>query len=132
MLQQVAYMVIRSTKQAAAEVWVPGKAIALFLVASQSEIWGAFSRGIFNIKKQCYNNCEEKTLWENTKRNASWLTRFGGVLCVVKDKHITGGGLGGNYAWILGHVSGSVHFPLMIDLDLNFNFPTYRTKASKF
>lgn len=36
MLQQVAYMVIRSTKQAATEVWVPGEAIAFFLVASQS------------------------------------------------------------------------------------------------
>lgn len=51
MLGQVAYMVIRSTEEAAAEVWVPREAVALLLVASQAQIWVAFSRRVFNINK---------------------------------------------------------------------------------
>lgn len=58
-------------------------------------------------------------------------TRLGGVFCIIKDQHITSRGLGGNDAGILGHVTGSVHFSLMVDFDLNFNLPTYRPKASK-
>lgn len=59
------------------------------------------------------------------------LTRFGGVLCIIEDQHITGGGLGGNDARILRHVAGPVHFSFMVDLDLNLYFATYRPKASK-
>lgn len=135
-LQHVAYMVIGSTEQAAAEVWVPGEAIALFLVASQSQIWGALSRRIFNINKiSVTKTVLETTLVENSSEKcvlAVILTRFGGVLCVIKDQHVASGGLGGNDAWILRHVAGSVHFPLMVDLDLNLDLPTYRPKASKF
>lgn len=43
-------MVIRSTEQVAAEVWVPGEAVAFFLVASQPQIWCALSRRIFSKK----------------------------------------------------------------------------------
>ncbi len=55
----------------------------------------------------------------------SILTRFGGVLCVIKDQHVTGGGLGGNDARILRHVAGSVNLALVVDLDLNLYLPTY-------
>lgn len=58
-------------------------------------------------------------------------TRFGGVFCIIKDQNIASRCLGGNDAGILGHVTGSVHFSLMVDFDLNFNLPTYRPKASK-
>lgn len=58
-------------------------------------------------------------------------TRFGGVLCVVKDQHVARGGLGGNDARILRHVARSVNFSLMVDLDLNLYLPAYRSKASK-
>lgn len=58
-------------------------------------------------------------------------TRLGGVLCVVKDQHVTGGGLGGDDARILRHVAGSVHFPFVINLDFNLYLPTYRSKTSK-
>lgn len=67
-----------------------------------------------------------------TKRFSSCKpTRLGGVLCVIKNQHITGRGLGGNDARILRHVAGSVHFSFMVDLDLNLYFPTNRAKASK-
>lgn len=48
MSRQVSYVVIRSTKETATKVWVPWEAIALLLVAPQTEIWGAFSRRVFN------------------------------------------------------------------------------------
>lgn len=54
--------------------------------------------------------------------NPTWL---GGVLCIIKDQHVTGGGLGGDDARILGHVAGSVYFSLMVDFDLNLNLTTY-------
>jgi len=47
------------------------------------------------------------------------------VLVVVEDQHVTGGGLGGDDAVVLGHVAGSVDFSLVIDLDLNLNLPAY-------
>lgn len=53
------------------------------------------------------------------------------MLCVIKNQHVTGGGLGGDDAGILGHVAGSVHFSFMVDLDLNLYLSTYRPKASK-
>lgn len=48
-------MVIRSTEQTAAEVWVPGQTIALFLVASQTQIRGALSRWIY-VRKETTTN----------------------------------------------------------------------------
>ena len=44
-------MVIRSTEQTATQVWVPRQAIALFLVATQTQIRGALSRWIY-IRKE--------------------------------------------------------------------------------
>lgn len=52
----------------------------------------------------------------------TWLR---GVLIVVEDQNIRGGSLGGNDAVILGHVAGSVHLSLVVDLDLDLYFPTY-------
>lgn len=45
-------MVIRSTEQASAEVWVPGEAVSLFLMTSQTQIWGALSRRVFKRKQE--------------------------------------------------------------------------------
>lgn len=59
------------------------------------------------------------------------LTRLGGMLCVIKYKHVAGGSLCGNDAGILRHVAGSVYFSLMVYLNLNFYFSTYRAKTSK-
>lgn len=53
------------------------------------------------------------------------------MLCVIKDQHVAGGGLCGNDAGILRHVAGSVHFTLVVDLDLNLNLPAYGSKASE-
>lgn len=58
-------------------------------------------------------------------------TRFRGVLCVVKDQHVAGGGLSGDDARVLRHVAGSVHLTLMVYLDLNLYLPTDRSKTSK-
>lgn len=52
MSQQFAYMIIRSTEQAAAEICIPGEAISLLLVTSQTQIWGAFSRWVYSINKK--------------------------------------------------------------------------------
>lgn len=127
-------MVIRSAEQAAAEVWVPGEAIALLLVSSQTQIGGAFSRRIFSINKiNVTKTCAETTLLKTLQkmRFVCKPTRLWGVLCVIKDQHVAGGGLGGNDARILRHVAGSVNFSLVVDLDLNFYLPTYRPKASE-
>lgn len=59
------------------------------------------------------------------------LTRFGRVLCVIEDQHVTGGGLGSNNAGILRHVAGSVHLPFVVNLYLNLDLAAYRPKASK-
>lgn len=52
-------------------------------------------------------------------------TRFGWVLCVIKDQHITGRSLGSNYAGVLGHVASPVHLSFMVNLNLNLNLATY-------
>lgn len=43
---------------------------------------------------------------------------------VVKDQHVAGWGFGGNDAGVLGHVAGSVHLSLMVDLDFNLYLTT--------
>lgn len=83
-----------------------------------------------NLKQQGSKNSAETTLQRGV--TAAALTRFGGVLCVVEDQHVAGRGLGGDDARILRHVAGSVHFSLVVDLDLNLDLPTYRPKAAKF
>ena len=52
------------------------------------------------------------------------LTWFRGVFCVIEHQHVTGGGLGGDDAGVLGHIAGSVHFSLVVDLDFNLDFTT--------
>jgi hypothetical protein len=47
------------------------------------------------------------------------------VLGVIKDKHVTGWGLGSNDAGVLRHASSSIHFALVINLDLNLDFAGY-------
>lgn len=47
------------------------------------------------------------------------------MLSVVEDQHVRGGSLGGNDAGVLGHVAGSVHLSLVVDLDLDLYFPAY-------
>lgn len=53
------------------------------------------------------------------------------MLCVIEDQYVASRRLGGNDAGVLRHVAGSVHFPLVVDLDLNLDLSTYRPKASK-
>lgn len=53
------------------------------------------------------------------------LTRFGWVFGVVEHQHVGGGGLGGDDAGVLWHVSGSVHFSFVIDFDLNFDLSAH-------
>lgn len=53
-------------------------------------------------------------------QSPTWLRR---VLGVVKDQHIGCGRLGGDDEGVLGHVTGSVHLPLVVDLDFNLDFP---------
>lgn len=52
-------------------------------------------------------------------------TWFGGVLGVVENEHVAGGGLGGDDAGVLGHVPGPVHLSLMVNLNLNLNLPAH-------
>lgn len=54
------------------------------------------------------------------------------MLCVVKNKHITGWSLCCNDARVLGHVPSPIYFSFMVDFDFYFNFPTDRAKTSKF
>lgn len=58
-------------------------------------------------------------------------TRLGRMLRVIEDQHVTCGSFGCNDARILGHVAGSVHLSLVVDLDFNLNLSAYRSKASK-
>lgn len=62
-------MVIRRTEQIATDVRVPGEAVALFLVASQPQIWVALSRRVYNMNQ--INNISIKwrdnTRWERLK-----------------------------------------------------------------
>ena len=67
----------------------------------------------------------------STKRWSSLPTWLGWMLGIVEDQHITGGGLGGDDAGVLGHVAGTVYLPFMVDLDLNLYLTTHWPKASK-
>ncbi len=57
--------------------------------------------------------------------------RLGGVLGVVEDEDIAAWSLGGNDARVLGHVAGPVHFPLVIDLDLNLDLAGDAAESAK-
>lgn len=60
-------MVIRSTEQTATEVWVPGQTIALFLVASQTQIRGALSRWIYVRKESLINPGNDHSLYSQQR-----------------------------------------------------------------
>ncbi len=85
--------VIRTTDEVALHERTPGKAVALSLVSSQSQIWIAVVVG--------------------------WLGR---VLAVVKDIHLSADGLGGNHEGVLGHVARSIDLTLMVDLLNHLDF----------
>lgn len=54
------------------------------------------------------------------------------MLGVIEYKNIARRSLGCDDARILRHVSSSVHFAFVVDLDLNFNLSAYRPKTTKF
>lgn len=60
-------MVIRSTEQTATEVWVPGQTIALFLVASQTQIRGALSGWIYVRKENIINRVNYHVLYSQQR-----------------------------------------------------------------
>lgn len=59
--------------------------------------------------------------WAWSQQGPTWLRR---VLGVVEHQHVRGGGLGGDDAGTLRHVAGSVHLSLVVDLDVDLDFPT--------
>ena len=96
-------MVIAGRQEVAVQVRVPGETVAFLLVTPKTEIGYANSVGI----------------------------GFRRVLRVVKDEYIAAGGLGGDDARVLRHVAGSVHLPLVIDLDFDLNFSGDTSKSPK-
>ena len=52
-------------------------------------------------------------------------TWFGRVFGVVKHQHFRGGGLGGDDAWVLGHIAGTVNLSFMVDLDFYLDLATH-------
>lgn len=58
-------------------------------------------------------------------------TWLGGMLGVVKHKHVWGGGLSGDDAGILWHVAGTVNLSFMVDLDFYLYLATHWAEASK-
>lgn len=67
--------------------------------------------------------CGGSSAYRRRYRNQHGPTWLGRVLVVVEHQHIGGGGLGGDDALVLGHVAGSVHLPLMVDLDFYLYLP---------
>ena len=96
-------VVIAGRQEVAVQVRVPGETVAFLLVTPKTEIGYANSVGI----------------------------GFRRVLRVVKDEYIAAGGLGGDDARVLRHVAGSVHLPLVIDLDFDLNFSGDTSKSPK-
>lgn len=142
----MSHMIIRCTQQTATQVGVPGQTITFFLMPPQTQVRSAFSRGVYrgkggvntsqkhsltsSLKGFCkfphnhfYSTNTGKEEQNKNKTNVG--TRFGGMLGVVKDQHITSGGLGGNDARILWHVASPVYLSLMINLNLNLYFATH-------
>lgn len=70
-------------------------------------------------------------MYELVYEHSSGPTWFRWVFSVVKDQHVRGGGLGGNDAGVLRHVSGTVHLSFMVNLDFYLNLSCHRPKASK-
>jgi len=53
------------------------------------------------------------------------------MLSVVEDEDVAARGLGGDDAWVLRHVPGSVDFALVVDLDLDLDFARDRTEPAE-
>lgn len=116
-------MVIRGAQEVPAEVGIPGKAVPFFLVTFQPQVRTALPAGIWNTETQLPSPSWCGYLQqEDGYDDPTWLNR---VLCVVEDQHVRGGRLGGDDAGVLGHVAGSVHLSLVVDLDLDLYFPTH-------
>ena len=69
-----------------------------------------------------YNQC-------NFIFTLAWFWR---MFCVIKHQHITWRCFCGNNTWVLRHVSSTINFTLVINLDLYLNFTTDRAKPTKF
>ena len=54
------------------------------------------------------------------------------VFGIVEDEDVRRWRLGGDDARVLRHVTRSVYFTLVVDLDLNFDLTAHRAKASEF
>lgn len=123
-------VVIRCREQMTIEVWIPWQAITLFLVPSQTLEWSSLVTILINLWL-CGDYCIVKQnlpeVWVAfpTRIRTRWM------FCVVKNQDIWRGCFSGNHTGILGHVASPVDFSFMIDLDLNFNLTTHRSKTSK-
>ena len=74
-------------------------------------------------------NCEHTAFAEKTiNQDGTWLWR---VFSVVKHEDVTGGCFGGDDTWVLGHEAGAIHFTLVVDFDLNFDFAAHWTKTTE-
>lgn len=125
-------MVVWCTEQVSTQVRVPGQAVALLLMPPQPQVRTTFSTGVYKLTRVIDTIlCIIWWNWFFVWINRKVLTWFGWVFGVVKHQHVRGGGLGGDDAVVLWHVSGSVHFSFMIDLNLNFDLSAYRPKPSK-
>lgn len=82
------YMVIRSTKQTARQIGIPGQTIALFLMTSETQIGATLSINICGQQNKCiYFRCTVRR--QCSVCTASDLrTWLGGMLGVVKHKHV--------------------------------------------
>ena len=87
----------------ARHVLIPRQTVTLFAVAFQSQLGLAL---------------------------AVWVG-LGRMLRVIEDEHVTGGRLGGDNALVLGHVSCSVDFALVINANLDFDFSRDRAEAAE-
>ena len=86
-------MVIASGQQVSVEVGIPRQTVALLLVSSKPQVRLALSVGV----------------------------GLAGMLGVIEDEDVARRSLCGNDTRVLGHISSTIHLPLVVDLDLNLN-----------
>ena len=83
------------------EVGVPGQTVAFLLMSSELEVRMTLAAGV----------------------------GFAWVLGVVEHQDVRAGGLGGDHAGVLRHVTRPVHLALVVYLDLNLNLPRHRPET---
>lgn len=54
------------------------------------------------------------------------------MFCVVEHEHLRAGWFGGDQARILGHKSGSIHLPFVVDFDLRLNLAGNVAETAEF